>query len=710
MLENFRAQKIIWDRANKKIFETIEANSGDSNGRKLVVQVINQEVTEVLSGTTLSLGWRSRKGAKGLDAFDVVDASKGIFEIYYTTEMLSNIGNLEASLILIDSTGRIESSTFTISVRPSTVDDESVESENSFTALTAALVKVNNLEDELETEKQRIDNIIATAGDGTVPTELTDIRVGADGVTYSTAGDSVRKQFKNTTETLNQLVVVKNYSVITKDTPLLDGYLDYATGDFISAVIQKSTDFIELEQGVSYRLDYNATLGTGKEQTFPRAIMVYDTSYNFVRRIYPSGDATNIIFSGTEKYIRVNYNLVNADGILHTFRLYPNDKGYENYYEKSYEKYVDDKLAEISLGDENDSVITKDTPLLNGYLDYTTGNFVSASMHKSTDFIELEKGVSYRLDYNATLGTGEEQTFPRAVMIYDNDYNFVRRIQPPDYATNVVLSGTEKYIRINYNLVNEDGELHVFKLYPNDKLDDKEQHGLFKGKSRQPTISFILDGEYDLNETMENIFDAKGFKIGFAPQYTTNWSNNPVSKYLEWQTKGHEILAHGSTILNETATQTLEEAKTIVTDSYKVLTDQGFNINGFVGSSGTVADRYLPFVKSTFEYAATAANTYGTGEPCLYFNVNPPYRIFRYGLELSTLEQTKLAVDKAIETNALLIFYGHATTLKDNNFTVDNLNALCDYIIEKNVEVLTPYNAIKEYYSLRYDDIMLSST
>ena len=146
-LDNFRTQKIIWDRANKKIFETIEANSGDSNGRKLVVQVINQEVTEVLSETTLSLGWKSRKGAKGLDAFNVVDASKGIFEIYYTTEMLSNIGNLEASLILIDSTGRIESSTFTISVRPSTVDDESVESENSFTALTEALVKVNDLED-----------------------------------------------------------------------------------------------------------------------------------------------------------------------------------------------------------------------------------------------------------------------------------------------------------------------------------------------------------------------------------------------------------------------------------------------------------------------------------------------------------------------------------------------------------------------------------
>ncbi len=98
-----------------------------------------------------------RKGAKGLDAFNVVDASKGIFEIYYTTEMLSNIGNIEASLILIDSTGRIESSTFTISVTPSTIDDESVESENSFTALTEALVKVNDFDAQLaQTQKYPI--------------------------------------------------------------------------------------------------------------------------------------------------------------------------------------------------------------------------------------------------------------------------------------------------------------------------------------------------------------------------------------------------------------------------------------------------------------------------------------------------------------------------------------------------------------------------
>ena len=257
-LDNFRSQKIIWDRANKQIFEKIEANSGDSNGRKLVVQVINQEATENLSGTTLSLGWKSRKGTKGLDAFNVVDASKGIFEIYYTTEMLSNIGNIEASLILIDSNGRIESSAFTISVRPSTIDDESVESENSFTALTEALVKVNDFDAQLAETKTILNGKI-TKGKA----EVTSADLSQD-VKEQITGGSVAVVSKNSVVSDNvvdgQITPIKSpYYELTDDSNLFSPYnLIYgmsfnAVGDMFEAANRTIIDYVPVKAGVLYK-------------------------------------------------------------------------------------------------------------------------------------------------------------------------------------------------------------------------------------------------------------------------------------------------------------------------------------------------------------------------------------------------------------------------------------------------------------------------
>lgn len=56
----------------------------------------------------------------------------------------------------------------------------------------------------LNTTNARIDTLIANAGDGTVPSELTDIRVGADADIYATAGDSVRGQVNKLNETINR--------------------------------------------------------------------------------------------------------------------------------------------------------------------------------------------------------------------------------------------------------------------------------------------------------------------------------------------------------------------------------------------------------------------------------------------------------------------------------------------------------------------------
>ena len=134
---------IIWDQVGKTFFENPEAKPG----RIMRVQVVNAGIVEDLTGYTLNLGWTSvRDPSKfGLDAFDDVDITKGIFEIEYTSGMLTNVGPLNASLQLVPpGQGRpIESNNFKLTVKNSAINPEAIQGETSFSTLENALVEVN---------------------------------------------------------------------------------------------------------------------------------------------------------------------------------------------------------------------------------------------------------------------------------------------------------------------------------------------------------------------------------------------------------------------------------------------------------------------------------------------------------------------------------------------------------------------------------------
>ena len=162
---------IIWDQVGKTFFENPEAKPG----RIMRVQVVNAGIVEDLTGYTLNLGWTSvRDPSKfGLDAFDDVDITKGIFEIEYTSGMLTNIGPLNASLQLVPpGEGRpVESNNFKLTVKNSAINPEAIQGETSFSTLENALVEVNGWNVRIDAVEQEFKDR-ADALDGAYPDRL----------------------------------------------------------------------------------------------------------------------------------------------------------------------------------------------------------------------------------------------------------------------------------------------------------------------------------------------------------------------------------------------------------------------------------------------------------------------------------------------------------------------------------------------------------
>lgn len=163
VLERFRQEDLQWDIANKTFYKKQIANTSDQRGRSLQVQILENGSLVDLSGLSLSLSWQTKdKKHIGLDEFSVSNAEAGIFKIYYTTGMLSNMGELDANLVLIGKDFRLVSRKFEIEVE-SGINEGAIQSSDSFTTLQNALNRVVRIIDGTEN--------IAVLEDGSVDTD-----------------------------------------------------------------------------------------------------------------------------------------------------------------------------------------------------------------------------------------------------------------------------------------------------------------------------------------------------------------------------------------------------------------------------------------------------------------------------------------------------------------------------------------------------------
>lgn len=137
-LEEFRRiADIKWDRLHGRIRPSvIRVKSGDVMGRRIRVVVTDEGVYQDLTGYTLSLVWQHKgNGTSGSDAFVPNDITRGDFELIFTTGMLSNFGNITASLFLVGGGSIYESYNFMIVNEQTNLDVGAMQSENSFSTL-----------------------------------------------------------------------------------------------------------------------------------------------------------------------------------------------------------------------------------------------------------------------------------------------------------------------------------------------------------------------------------------------------------------------------------------------------------------------------------------------------------------------------------------------------------------------------------------------
>lgn len=162
---------------------------------------------------------------------------------------------------------------------------------------------------QLDQTNKRIDEIIALpSGSTTGDAELADIRVGANGITYNTAGNAVRGQYNSNKTLINEKSVTDlkvNFlsNILSLSEIQFNGYVSSDNGQVVDQPNQPNncyTGFIELKTNTVNKCFLLNQRKSGEKLSIIGAL--YDKDMQFVR-----GITDNIIFlNDNEKYIRMN--------------------------------------------------------------------------------------------------------------------------------------------------------------------------------------------------------------------------------------------------------------------------------------------------------------------------------------------------------------------------------------------------------------------
>ena len=248
----------------------------------------------------------------------------------------------------------------------------------------SALETANQAENAVKVERARIDNFVsgATAGDE----ELIDIRVGADGVTYGSAGTAVREQIKPILSQVKSKNLI-DYKKLTRGYFSESGTLGSTTTGTYHEV---TSDFIPLVSASSYYFAHrftpiSAAIKNGQWQENWFALNLYDATKTFIKRVPYDVHGCVIpskVFDGAS-YVRVSYRTYMFNHPIFALCSVPCDA-------------VNDPC-------ETDNLLDTYPMIFDGYVAWNTGTIIGATIEGdkfvptaenelTSDFIPCESG------------------------------------------------------------------------------------------------------------------------------------------------------------------------------------------------------------------------------------------------------------------------------------------------------------------------------
>lgn len=356
------------------------------------------------------------------------------------------------------------------------------------------------LEEYVSDLKARLDNLIGSVSEDS---ELIDIRVGADGKVYSSAGDSVRTNFKSKVD--NKLLFENDFVVAQKG----EMYARYEGG---TTYVSTNSNLFTLEEGY-YRIVIPPT-------NFISCIVAVDNngelSSNRLTDFVPSANKT----TSQKFYIPASLSGVNLRVFMNVSRSEPNVAG---EYNGEFYIFKDEKTPKISSYLQNETSILNTSTVLNHinryyYQDTLNWNYnaeVPAYTQIIIGSVTLPAGA-----YQLIVGS----TNCPAIILIDNSN--VRYVDTRANTKFTLTKETELTITANISLATpspagdyyindlcifDDGDLLPEYLVPKIKTDTSIENGYFvkSQESLASGLTLSLDEKCDVKYNKALIFNGK---------------------------------------------------------------------------------------------------------------------------------------------------------------------------------------------------------